>query len=180
MIWCRHKQAHAGHKRVAAELAAHWYWPSTGGTVRRTLSMCEICLMLKHGPTNPTTGQRRLLAGKPWQVVAVDLIGSMLTSGRGNKWILVISDHFTHWADARLIPTMQGSQFESKLLAELCSLWKCEKSHTTPYHPQQWYRRAKQPYSGRFASSLATGWSSMRLGPSATTSHEDIQELTTL
>ena len=30
----------------------------------------------------------------------------------------------------------QGAQFESLLMAELCRLWRVDKSHTTPYHPQ--------------------------------------------
>ena len=34
------------------------------------------------------------------------------------------------------IHTDQGTQFESRLMAELCALWCVRKSHTTPYHPQ--------------------------------------------
>jgi len=35
--------------------------------------------------------------------VAVDLIGPMLLSARGNTWILMLMDHFTRWADALAI-----------------------------------------------------------------------------
>jgi len=51
-----------------------------------------------------TTGRRRLYAGRPWQVVAVDLVGPMQLSARGNTWILVLTDHFTRLADALAIP----------------------------------------------------------------------------
>ena len=34
------------------------------------------------------------------------------------------------------IHTDQGTQFESYLMAELCTLWNVDKSRTTPYHPQ--------------------------------------------
>jgi len=36
--------------------------------------------------------------------VAVDLVGPMLLSARGNTWILVLTDHITRWADALAIP----------------------------------------------------------------------------
>jgi len=81
---------------------------------------------------------------------------------RGNCWILVLTDHFTRWADALAIPDAsaptlarvldqnvfcyfglpeqlhsdQGAQFQSQLLSDLCRLWGVNKSRTTPYHPQ--------------------------------------------
>jgi len=68
---------------------------------------------------------------------------------RGNSWILVLTDHFTRWADALAIPdasaptvarvldqqvfcyfglpeqlhSNQGSQFHSQLMSDLCRLW---------------------------------------------------------
>jgi len=42
-----------------------------------------------------TTERRRLYAGRPWQVVAAELIGPMWLSARENTWILVLTDHFT-------------------------------------------------------------------------------------
>ena len=82
-------------------------------------------------------------------------------TARENRWILVVTDHFTRWQDATPIPKTtapvgaptldarifsyfglpeelhsdQGAQFESKLLEELCLLWRIEKTSTTPYHP---------------------------------------------
>ena len=72
----------------------------------------------------------------------------MPETSRGNKWILVLIDHFTRWQDAipltdatapvvastldervfcylglpEQLHTDQGAQFESQLLAELCQL----------------------------------------------------------
>ena len=43
-------------------------------------------------------------AGRPWQKLAVDLVGSMPETSRGNKWILVLVDHFTRWQEALAIP----------------------------------------------------------------------------
>jgi len=45
-----------------------------------------------------------MLGHGSWQVVAVDLVGPMPLTHRGNSWILVLTDHFTRWADALAIP----------------------------------------------------------------------------
>ena len=76
--------------------------------------------------------------------------------------ILVITDHFTRYAQAYVTPkqtaivvartlwenflihygwpekilTIQGKSFENNLFRELCSLAKVKKLHTSPYHPE--------------------------------------------
>ncbi len=97
----------------------------------------------------------------PLHIVAMDY----LTLGRPMdrfQNILVVTDLFTKYAWA--IPTLdqtavttanalwktvfqpfgcpetlhsdQGPNFESKVVQELCQLYGCKKTHTTPYHPQ--------------------------------------------
>jgi len=81
---------------------------------------------------------------------------------RGNSWILVLTDHFTRWADTIAIPDAsaptvarvldqhafcyfglpeqihldQGTQFQSQLMSNLCHLWGVNQTCTTRYHPQ--------------------------------------------
>jgi len=88
--------------------------------------------------------------------VAVDLVGLMPLSAKGNTWILVLMDHFTRWADALAIPdasapmltqaldqyvfcyfglpeqihTNQGTQFQSQLMRDLCRIWGVNQSRT--------------------------------------------------
>jgi len=129
--------------------------------VRLRVRKCEVCQASKHGRSTETAGRRRLHAGRPWQVVAVDLVGPIPTTVRGNNWILVLTDHFTRWADALAIPdtsaptsaraldqqvfcyfglpeqihTDQGAQFQSQFMSDLCRTWGVNQSWTTPYHP---------------------------------------------
>jgi len=125
--------------------------------VRLRIRQCEVCQASKHRRPTETTGRRRLYAGRPWQVMAVDLVGPMPTTDRGNSWILVLTDHFTWWADALAIPdasaptvawvldqrvfcyfglpeqihTDQGAQFQSQLMKDLCQVWGVNQSRTT-------------------------------------------------
>ena len=94
--------------------------------------------------------------------VALDIIGPLPTSKRGNKYILVITDYFTCWVEAFSLPNQealtvaqtvynewicrfgapvaihsdQGRNFESSMFAELCLLLGIHKTRTSPYHPQ--------------------------------------------
>jgi transposase InsO family protein len=130
--------------------------------VRRIVKGCEVCQMAKSGGAGKAPGDRHLYSGRPWQKLAVDLVGPLPTTYRGNQWILVITDHFTRWQDGIAIPDAtaptvaqilderifcyfglpeqlhsdQGAQFESALMEELCELWGIDRTHTTPYNPR--------------------------------------------
>ena len=143
-----HLLAHAGVQKTLKRLQLGWYWPGMTADVRRFIKQCEVCQKGKAGGLLPAQGRRRLFAGRPWQKLAMDLVGPMPQTERGNRWILVISDHFTKWQDAFALPDAtaptiaaileervfcyfglpeqlhsdQGAQFEGDLMTELCDL----------------------------------------------------------
>ncbi|KAL5488979.1 hypothetical protein EMCRGX_G018014 [Ephydatia muelleri] len=48
-------------------------------------------------------------AVRPLQRVAMDIMGPLPETSRGNKYILVIADYFTKWSEAYPIPNMEAS-----------------------------------------------------------------------
>ena len=94
--------------------------------------------------------------------VALDVIGPLPRTDRGNRFILVISDYFTRWAEAYPIPdhkaqmvagklvdewisrygimqtlhSDQGRDFESDVFQSVVKLLGIHKTRTTPYHPE--------------------------------------------
>ena len=100
--------------------------------------------------------------GNPLERVAMDILGPLPETSRGNKYILVLGDYFTKWTEAYAMQNMeavtvarifvnefvsrfgapdslhtdQGKNFDSMLLKEVCRLLGVEKTRTTPYHPQ--------------------------------------------
>ena len=100
--------------------------------------------------------------GCPMERVALDILGPLPRTSRGNVYILVVADYFTRWTEAYpmrnqeaitvakkfvneficrfgaplQILTDQGTQFESQLFCEMCHLLDISKTRTSAYHPQ--------------------------------------------
>ena len=94
--------------------------------------------------------------------IAIDILGPLPQSSSGNKYIMIVMDYFTKWAEAYAIPnqeaetvanklvheffsrfgvvrqlhTDQGRNFESKLFQQMCVLLDIDKTRTTAFHPQ--------------------------------------------
>jgi len=159
LIWSTYKQAHAGASWVIRCLQLWWCWHRMTWEVRLRVQQCKICKASKHGCHMQTTGWRWLYTDRPWQELAVDLIGPMPFSAKENTWILVFTEHFTRWADTLAIsdalaptvaqpwtgifPAMLGYQNRYIRTRFLVSIYGrplpdmgVNQSWTSPYHPQ--------------------------------------------
>ena len=162
VMWECHRAAHLGIMKTIRRLRNMWYWPGLTAHVRRVIRSCEVCQVAKTSRKSKSKEVQRLYSGRPWQKVAIDLVGPLPATELGNRWILVLTDHFSRWQDAIPLPDAtastvaealdhrifaynglpesihsdQGSQFQGALMTELCKLWKIDKSRSTPYHPE--------------------------------------------
>jgi hypothetical protein len=100
---------------------------------------------------------------EPLQRIAIDVLGPLdPPTDDGNRYVLVIVDYLTKWAEAYAMPDQttleiakhlvddficrfgiptqlhsdQGRQFESAIFQEMCKLLGIRKTRTTPLHPQ--------------------------------------------
>ena len=152
---------HLGHRRSILLLQRRYYWPGLSTAVHLAKERCFQCARYQRprphhqGPLQPMT------VGEPWERVGIDVTGPHPTSSKGNVYILTVIDHFTKWAEmfpmrnqeARTVAKIlfdkiicvhgcplqilsdQGTNFESRLFKELCTLMSIDKIRTTPYKP---------------------------------------------
>ena len=151
---------HMGIDRTLSLVQDRFYWPGMARAVEEKVKNCDRCLRRK-SPTNARAPLVSIKTSQPMELVCVDFL-TLETSAGGYQYVLVITDHFTRYAQA--IPTKnmsarttaealfanftvhyglpkrlhsdQGANFTSRLIKELCDITDTVKSQTTPYHPE--------------------------------------------
>ena len=153
---------HMGAAKTLEKVRARFYWPGQRNDVDMWCKKCAICNSRKAPLGRARAPLEISLAQRPLQRVAMDILGPLPETPRGNRYILVIGDYFTKWKEtfplkdtealtiARVfvnqfvcrfgvpdsVHTDQGKNFEAKIIKEICTLLDIKKTRTTAYHPQ--------------------------------------------
>ena len=157
-----HSQPSAGHlgpEKTAARIRQVGYWVGMLHDIDQYCKECSVCQSSK--PPSPQKAPLiSMPIGRPWQMVAVDILEVPLSCSK-NRYLLVIQDYFSKWADAIPLPNQtadsitkelvkvfatygmpdilhsdQGRNFESSILRQTLEAFGIKKSRTTAYHPQ--------------------------------------------
>ena len=128
--------------------------------MNRHIRQCDRCLRFKAPPDRAP--MKNVDATYPMELVHMDYLTIKANEGGKDVHILVITDHFTQYAQAIVmssqtakctaqnlwdkfivhyglpekILTDQGHNFESDLLKVLCEITQVKKIRTSGYHPQ--------------------------------------------
>ncbi|BHF63754.1 hypothetical protein SprV_0200674900 [Sparganum proliferum] len=153
---------HSGIHKTEWALRRRYYWPNQKTDIQNVVRSCGHCLGFKSPGHSYRAPLQPIKTGYPNERVAVDLVGPIAPSARGNRFILVMVDCFTKMAEAVTLPDAsaptvaraifngwicrwgapdqlhsdRGSSFESSVVHELCKVLKIKKTRTTAYHPQ--------------------------------------------
>ncbi|KAK3106610.1 hypothetical protein FSP39_023509 [Pinctada imbricata] len=153
---------HLGAEKTQSRLSRSFYWPNMTETISSYCKTCDKC-----SARNPPNKSRRAplgqyLVGEPMERIAVDILGPLPVTAKGNRYVLVICDLFTKWTEAFAIPNQeastvarvmideficrfgtplqihsdQGRTFESQIFQGMCELLQIDKTRTTSQRPQ--------------------------------------------
>jgi hypothetical protein len=152
---------HLGYDKTFGKIKARYYWPAYTRLVREYVEKCAECTMNKTPSSYNKAPLIPIRATRPLDLVTADIIGPLVRTHAGNKYILVVVDHFSKLVDLFAMPdavartvaeklvkficvygvperilTDQGKNFQSALLYWLWELLDVFQLRTTPYHPE--------------------------------------------
>jgi hypothetical protein len=153
---------HLGAQKMYEGIRRRFYWKGWQSDVMKHCKSCHKCEERNSQSKKPRAVLKSDPAGYPMEKIAMDIIGPLPTTGKGNRFILVVIDYFTRWPEAYAMPnqeahtiaeklirewisrygvmkqlhTDQGRSFENEVMRELTDMLRIKKTRTTPYHPQ--------------------------------------------
>lgn len=154
------ESGHLGVEKTLELIRDRFYWPKMGAEVESYIKNCGRCVARKTPPQRAAPLNQMTSRG-PLDLVCIDFL-SLEPDSQGFANILVLTDHFTRYAQAfpakdqkaatvakilceryfvhyglpARIHSDQGRDFESRLIQDLLRMLGIRKSRTTPYHPQ--------------------------------------------
>ena len=150
---------HQGYLKTLSRIKEEAYWPGMASDVQRYCQECSTCQQSKL--TSPIQAPlSNIPIGNPCEMLAVDIL-EVPVSRNNHRYLLVVMDYFTKWADAiplhdqkattitdaivklcgnfgipDVLHSDQGRNFESTLFHQMLQAFGIHKSRTTAYHPQ--------------------------------------------
>ena len=152
--------SHSGVNKTLGAIRARYYWPGLTSQVKKWVRVCHDCGAKKNWGKKRRSALQQYVVGAPMERLAMNKLGPLPQTPRGNKFILVVTEYFTKWTEGYAIPNQeattvaeklvsefvcrfgvpreihsdQGSNFESKVMTEVCKLLDIERKRTL--HPQ--------------------------------------------
>ena len=158
---CHKEGGHCGAIKTMRRVQDNYVWPGMRKWIEVWYKKCGHCLVHSSLPDHPPMGEMPI-AKSPGQIVGCDLIGPLVDSVYGNRYILTLIDHYSGWIEAyplprktnenvwkalrsdyfprhgspRVIISDQGSEFKGAEFHEWLEANGTEHRRTTPFHPQ--------------------------------------------
>ena len=151
---------HFGYFKTFEMIRNRFYWPGYQYEVSKYVKQCDLCERFRS--PHPKEKLVHFNASKPFEILQWDMIGPLKETANGKRYILVVCDMFSKWAEAfplratdsttisrilideiicrfgvpKQIHSDNGTNFTSEIIKNVCKTFGILRTNTTPYHPQ--------------------------------------------
>ena len=154
--------AHFGIHKTFQKVKQRYWWKGMFKDVEHWCKSCQDCSMRKSPRNSKKAPLLPIPVENAFDRLAVDILGPLPASRKGNRYIVVFTDYLTRWCEAFPVPSVEatviarllvdevisrhgapkvllsdrGKNFLSKLVAEVCKIFQIHKVNTSSYHAQ--------------------------------------------
>ena len=106
---------HLGREKTAQRILRRFYWTTLFQDVKQYCQTCEECQL--HGGRRTRAPMTPLpVMGEPFRRIAMDIVGPLPRTGRGNHFILVVSDYATRYPEAVPLRSISAGKIAEVLI----------------------------------------------------------------
>ena len=153
---------HFGCRKTYEKVKQKYYWFEMKDDVNNWVLKCDICSADKVPQKKPKAPLGSIGVGATLATLSTDMMGPFPITPRQNRYILVVTDHFTKWVEVFAVPDQTaattanvilneviarygaplsihsdlGSNYESVIFKELCRLMEVRKTRTSVRNPK--------------------------------------------
>ena len=153
---------HLGRDRTLRRVQESYWWPGWHQDTVNHVKSCVRCSATKPSPKLRVGNLNPVVVNDVWEKLGVDIVGRLPTTGRGNRYVVVLTDYLSKWVEAFAVPDItvnrvarrivedvfcrygvpgslvsdRGQPFVSKLQQRILRLLGTVPAFTSPYHPE--------------------------------------------
>ena len=151
---------HPSKQALYEEISKVYYWSTLKADIETLQASCITCA--KHQEIKTSRASVPIDVVSPFERLGIDLVGPLPVTRVKNRFVIVCTDYFTHFAITEAIPEKtaervakfldrrvfnvfgpckilqsdQGLEFKNTLVQELCKRHRVNQTFSSPYHPQ--------------------------------------------
>lgn len=153
---------HLGSRKMRQKLEMLFYWPTLRKDVQEYCGRCEKCNIRKRINARTQQPLQKLSElDAPFTRMGIDILGPLPVTNQGNKYVLVMVDHFSRYAECAALPDQKvqtiakafvdkivlrhsppkgllsdrGANFLAQLMEEICKVLQIRCLYTSACHP---------------------------------------------
>ncbi|CAF4531871.1 unnamed protein product [Rotaria sp. Silwood2] len=181
---------HGGQQKTLFRLSTKVYWKSMRKYIFNYIAACQACQQFKYNNAPTSNPMQMHLVNEPWHTIGMDIMGTLPTTTRQKRFLLVVVDYFTRWIELfpmksttsndianiltneifsryglpKHIVSDNGPQFVSNLFKNFCNILGIKQNLTANYHPQsnmtERVNRTLKPLIAIYAQQRPNSWDS--------------------
>ena len=95
-------EGHQGYTKTKERIRSSYWWPGMDLAVERIVRDCGVCMLSEKSYTPRTQPMSiRTLPVRPWDEIAIDIVGPLQSEGC-NNYIIVVVDMFSRWPEVKI------------------------------------------------------------------------------